>query len=175
MMELMLALVLAPSVLWVLRRFDSVRVIGAIEGVHDGGAGAVSGALRVLFGLSTHNADCAILHSRSFPRISLSVRVNRCDVPCCAAHILWAQVAQTMRLAGGGNGTSGARQPGRLSRRGAGVLQRCVNRRLQLSAISVVLAGLYLAYLCSRAPDTRSSIVGISRAVLAVSGVCEHK
>ena len=99
MMELMLALVLAPSVLLVLRLSDSVRVIGAVEGVHDGGAGAVSGALRVLFGLSTHNADCAVLHSRSFPRISLSVRANRCDVPCCAARILWAQVAQAMRLA----------------------------------------------------------------------------
>ena len=81
MMELMLALVLAPSVLWVLRRFDSVRVIGAVEGVHDGGAGAVSGALRVLFGLSTHNADCATLRTRNFPHISLSVRANRCNVP----------------------------------------------------------------------------------------------
>lgn len=97
--EPMLALVLAPSVLLVLRVSDSVRVIGAVEGVHDGGAGAVSGALRVLFGLSTHNADCAVLHSRSFPHISLSVRANRCDVPCCAAHILWARVAQAMRLA----------------------------------------------------------------------------
>lgn len=63
-MELMLALVLAPSVL---RLSDSVRVIGAVEGVHDGGAGAVSGALRVLFGLSTHNADCATLRTRNFP------------------------------------------------------------------------------------------------------------
>lgn len=59
-MELMLVLVLAPSVLLVLRLSDSVRVISAVEGAHDGGAGAVSGALRVLFGLSTHNADCAI-------------------------------------------------------------------------------------------------------------------
>lgn len=40
-----------------------------------------------------------------------------------------------------------------------------------LSAVSVVPAQGYLAYVCTSMPDTGSSVVGIPRGVLAVSGI----
>lgn len=44
-----------------------------------------------------------------------------------------------------------------------------------VSAVSVVLARPYLAYLCSSAPETRSSVVEIPRVVLAVSNLFAHR
>lgn len=44
-----------------------------------------------------------------------------------------------------------------------------------VSALSVVLAGGYLAYLCSSVPDTGSMAVGIPRVVLEVWVVYEHR
>lgn len=43
------------------------------------------------------------------------------------------------------------------------------------SAVSVVPAGSYLAYLCSSPADTGSMVVDFPRIVLAVSGICEHR
>lgn len=46
---------------------------------------------------------------------------------------------------------------------------------LLVSAVFVVLAGGYLAYLCSSVLDTGSMAVGIPRVVLGVSVVHEHR
>jgi hypothetical protein len=46
--------------------------------------------------------------------------------------------------------------------------------QIWLSTLSVVPAEGYLAYVCSSTPDTRSSVVGIPRIVLAIWGMEEH-
>lgn len=51
----------------------------------------------------------------------------------------------------------------------------CALRVVAVYTLSVVLAGGYLAYLCSSMPDTGSMGVGIPRVVLGVWGVREHR